>query len=515
MEHTAPLEDATGVDGRVAPRPATTPGVRETGGVRFGPGASGRPDAAGEGSLLAVTVNAVSATARGRLAERIDDAIERELDRMRAGPPGVGAARDADANLSDQLFRARQVGATGVALSLPPLAAIAGRCRALGAEDSETLLFWARATRERPVTLCLDASDAALSAHVDPIPLRLALDPSRTPASPLRIPGAATIGLSVTEVVEVSVAPPPPHDGAPETEPETAVLVAEALRQPPRPEPPPPAIDDSWRTLTLALTAARGPQPLAAFERLFADSYLPLDTLLRDPARVPDPRAVHARDEFKDNFTRVYLEAERAFATTGKRPKMVLDAPDLAARIGRQNSARTSQILLIDGMRYDLGQLVKVELARLLAHKAVLTNELVLWSALPTTTTHQLTTLAKGVAALADEAEEEREDGALRGRTATTIRRVKIGSRDLYRLDLSDVRVREAGDRVLPLLPQIAADVAETIAKHASLLGPRTLLFVFGDHGFTLARDGAPSSGGASPEEVLVPAFAFLLGASH
>ena len=77
------------------------------------------------------------------------------------------------------------------------------------------------------------------------------------------------------------------------------------------------------------------------------------------------------------------------------------------------------------------------------------------------------------------------------------------------------MRVREAGERVLPLLPTIAADVAAAIAKHAMTLAPRTLLFVFGDHGFTLGRDGAPMAGGASPEEVLVPAFAFLIGEAH
>jgi hypothetical protein len=211
----------------------------------------------------------------------------------------------------------------------------------------------------------------------------------------------------------------------------------------------------------------------------------------------------------------VYIEAFHAFAVTGKRPKMILDAPATAARIARQMSAKSSQILLVDSLRYDLGVLVKVELARLLAQKATLTHEMILWSALPTTTTHQLATLVHGVSALKAQPDEEREEATLRGRTAQTIRRVKIGSRDVYRLDLCDVRIREAGERVLPLMPSIASDVAATLAKHASTLAPRTLLFVFGDHGFTIARDGTPSSGGATPEEVLVPAFAFLVGEAH
>jgi hypothetical protein len=267
----------------------------------------------------------------------------------------------------------------------------------------------------------------------------------------------------------------------------------------------------------LALAAARGPQPLAAFERLFRESYLPLDTLLHDPTtrRAVDPRALRARDDFKATFSHVYLEAAQAFATTGKRPKMVLDAPDLAARIARQTSARSAELVLVDAMRVDVGVLVKDALARALGDRAALTTELMLWSAPPTTTTRQLATLTKGAAALADEADDEREDGALRGRTATTIRRVKIGSRHLHRLDLCDVRVREAGDHVLALLPKIADDVARALAKHALALAPRTLLFVFGDHGFTLDDGGAATTGGSSPEEVLVPAFAFLVAETH
>ena len=140
---------------------------------------------------------------------------------------------------------------------------------------------------------------------------------------------------------------------------------------------------------------------------------------------------------------------------------------------------------------------------------------MILWAALPTTTTQQLATLARGVTALSLPPEDEREDGAFRGRTAQTIRRVKIGSRDVYKLDVCDVRVREAGERAVPLFASIAAEVAAVIGKHAATLAPRTLLFVFGDHGFTLDQHGAPIHGGASPEEVLVPAFAFLVGDSH
>jgi hypothetical protein len=44
---------------------------------------------------------------------------------------------------------------------------------------------------------------------------------------------------------------------------------------------------------------------------------------------------------------------------------------------------------------------------------------------------------------------------------------------------------------------------------------PRTLLLVTGDHGFTIDRGGSARQGGASPEEVLVGAFALLVGETH
>ena len=71
------------------------------------------------------------------------------------------------------------------------------------------------------------------------------------------------------------------------------------------------------------------------------------------------------------------------------------------------------------------------------------------------------------------------------------------------------------GDRALAALAEIAELASDAIVRHAQTLQPRTLLFVFGDHGFTFDRDGTARQGGASPEEVLVPAFALLVGDVH
>ena len=467
--------------------------------------------------MLVVRVERIGAAARGRLGEIIDEAVERELAARGAPSPGIGAG---DA-LSDQLFRARQVGSHRIGLALGSLRAAISPTGALEASDAAALIFWSRASRERPVALALDMADASLPAHVTPIPLSLALLPQpTTPAAP---PAARTRPVEpLTAAPPTTLSPAPALSPAPSIAPAPAPALSPApapapsLARPraPLPRPTLPAIDDAtWRTWTLALTAARGPQPLTAFERLFTQSYLPLSNAIA--AGLDDPRARTARDEFRRNFGRVFTEACPTFAVTGKRPRMVFDAPDVAARIARLHGARTTQLLLVDGMRYDLGALVRDKLAGALGSRGSLTDEALLWSALPTTTARQLYLLGHGSEGLREEPPSEREPEPMRGRTVETIRRVKIGSRDVYKLDLPEVRLREATVHALDALPGIAATVADVIARHAATLAARTLLFVFGDHGFTVEADGTTRHGGPSPEEVLVPGYAFLIADVH
>ncbi len=508
--------------------------------------------------VLVASVEAIGASARGRLADVIDDAIERELDARGAAPPGIGSTSDADAALGDQLFRARRVGARGIGIALGPLRAAASPRGALEAEDSATLRFWALATRERPVALVLDADDERIGAYGDPAPLASILRapasepeaaPTPTPTTPLVMPGpslavaiaaaearaardamaAAAAEADDPEALDAEARDADARDRTTRAAPNVVATVTAIAMVAPAASfasPAPDAIDrqtigasvavpgDEWRTWTLALTAARGPQPLGAFEKLFAHDYMPLANAIA--AGLDDPRALHAHDEFRRTFARSYTEACPTFAVTGKRPKMVLDAPDVAARIARLHGARSTQILLVDAMRFDLGTLVKTELQRCLGTRGSLTDETLLWSALPTTSSRQIEALSRGIDALRATTEgAEREADPLRGRTAEMIRRIKIGSRDVYKLDLVEARLRESSAHVLDMLPEVAASVAEVVARHALTLQPRTLLFVFGDHGFTLDKEGEPHQGGASPEEVLVPGFAFLIGDVH
>jgi hypothetical protein len=65
------------------------------------------------------------------------------------------------------------------------------------------------------------------------------------------------------------------------------------------------------------------------------------------------------------------------------------------------------------------------------------------------------------------------------------------------------------------MLAHAAEAVTEALGRHVETLAPRTLLLVAGDHGFCVDRRGRVTHGGAAPEEVLVPAFAYLVGDLH
>ena len=202
---------------------------------------------------------------------------------------------------------------------------------------------------------------------------------------------------------------------------------------------------------------------------------------------------------------------------------MVMDAFEVAGRIARLHGARNVQLLLVDSLRWDLGQMVKARLGGLLGARASLADEVLLWSALPTTTARQMDTLARGPEVLRCAGEREQETESLRGRTAEFVRRIRVGSRDVHKLDLVEARLREPGGDPRLVLGPVADTVAQVIVRHSEGLAPRTLLFVFGDHGFAFEK--APRSaegpavivrqGGAWPEEVLVPGFALLIGAVH
>jgi hypothetical protein len=196
---------------------------------------------------------------------------------------------------------------------------------------------------------------------------------------------------------------------------------------------------------------------------------------------------------------------------------MVLDVPDVALRIGRLHGARSVQLLLVDGMRFDLGLRLEALLRARLGHEAALTERLLLWSALPSDTATQLDLLGRGPDALRGlERKNDSNVTVARGRTARVPRRVKAGHRELLKLDLVEAELAEPGGAEAERLDALATPLADAVAELCEKLPTRTLLVVFGDHGFVFdsLSDGTTVArqGGSRPEEVLVPAQAWLVG---
>lgn len=464
----------------------------------------------GQGAIV-VLVPPPPDAMRGRLAEHVDEHIERALGDSGCPSPYLSAwsamPDDPDRRLSDQLFRARTVGATGIALAMGTLGTLT-----LSPEDSATLARLARTTTEGPLVILLDDADAALDGYGPPAPL-----------TSLLAERALTIALP-SVVVETHEARPVDAVMAPlelEPEPVTDREEPAANEQARRRATIGVAVSgpsDFWRGWALALGAAKGPQPLAAFERLFVESYVPLANAIVDG--VDDPRAIRAYEEFRRAFERAYTDAFQAFGATNRRPRLVMDAFDVAAKQARLHDARAAHVLLVDSMRYDLGTHVRDALASRAAGAASLTSESALFAALPTTTMRQLETLARGVDALRAPSPDEPSE-SLRGRSAETVRRLRVGSRELYKLDavpsrfgLVEERVAR-GETVTRGLEAIADHVVDALVRHLATLPPRTLVLVVGDHGFCVDRRGRVTCGGAAPEEVMVPALSYLVGDLH
>ena len=347
--------------------------------------------------------------------------------------------------------------------------------------------------------------------------------------------------LAASEVLEALTPPPSSESGIDLSPPDLAAfstpppVVAKALppalaegEEPFEPSPIPPepfvrgplfaSAENDWRTWADELSTARGPKPLSVIERMFVSSYVPLaDAVARG---IGDPSAQQVLNTWATSFEQSYREAFAALRVRGKRPSMVLDIPEIALRIGRLHGARRVELIAVDGMRFDLGLRVEQRVRWRMAQEVALTERLLLWSALPSTTDVQLELLGRGPEALKTwTGEVSSEIPVARGQNARTPRRVKVGHRDLLKFDLVEARLMEPGDHEAARLDELADELAEVLSAQLARLPARTLAIVFGDHGFKLDAMGSGTtsakSGGASPEEVLVPAFAWLVGGVH
>jgi hypothetical protein len=336
------------------------------------------------------------------------------------------------------------------------------------------------------------------------------------------------IDLSPPDVAAFSTPPPAPIESEPTVTAVPPALTALPEAEPLEPSPAPPepfergplyaSAEQDWRSWVEELSAARGPKPLAVIERMFVSAYVPLrDAVARG---IGDASAEQVLSTWATAFEHSYREAFAALRVRGKRPSMVLDIPDIALRIGRLHGARRVELICVDGMRFDLGLRVEQRVRWRMAQEVALTERLLLWSALPATTDVQLELLGRGPEALKTwTGDVSCEIPVARGQNARSPRRVKVGHRDLLKLDLVEARLAEPGAHEAARLDDLADELAEVLSAQLARLPARTLAIVFGDHGFTLdaMESGSTSakSGGASPEEVLVPAFAWLVGGVH
>jgi hypothetical protein len=349
--------------------------------------------------------------------------------------------------------------------------------------------------------------------EVVPAPEPLAELPAAQPHAPRQAKATDTMEPlgDITEAILKSLVDSRPEpEQAPASVPSASRAVAPPLY---------PNAREEWRTWLSDLSSAHGAKPLAAIERMFVSSYVPLsDAVLRGIAD-PDAEAVLTR--WAKSFARSYEEAFDALRLRGKRPTMVLDVPELALRIGRLHGARSVQLLLIDALRFDLGLRVEQRVRALSGQQAAQAERLLLWSGLPSTTEVQLELIGRGPEGLAEPARGQSfEVPVARGRAATSLRRVKTGHRELLKLDIVEARLSEPGPNEAERLDVLADETASLIAEYLAKQPPRTLVLAFGDHGFLLdpldsGGTRAARQGGASPEEVLVPAFAWLVGGIH
>ena len=481
--------------------------------------------------LLVVSPCNIGPGSRGKLAEVIDDALEAALRDRGGAPPGIGAASDADAALSDQLYRARQVGRVGLAIDLGALTALVDVRGALEPDDGACLRFLAQATRDRPLVVMLDGANATIRMYGAPQPLgeALGLIPSAPPVG--RMPGEdrepkqrerrpmptrTSTPLAATNTVRRV----PTVDLVVEREPQSAEeeVSASALME----------------AVSLLRNVTRA-TPLTGLERAFVDGYAPLRAALLDEKLGcaglvrSDVRSLCA--SFTATFARAYAEALPTFGVTGRHPHMVFELFDLAQRCARVHGARSTHVVIVDSLRWDLGKRLRERMGKTLSRRAVCVEEQVMWALLPTTTSVQLDAITRGDDALRAPVRPEHETSIVRGRSLDVLRRMRLGHRDLVKLDLIEGRLRDAGCGERERLDGLADEIAPIVSRYVSSSPTRALVVVAGDHGFAFGAHDEPQAhgahaddkgstpaarqGGGSPDEVFVPFTAWLVGGVH
>jgi hypothetical protein len=317
--------------------------------------------------------------------------------------------------------------------------------------------------------------------------------------------------VELSAQVELPSAEPPAEraSGAPALpEPaEAAALSPEANLE--------PSLDEQqqrrYASWAAQLQGMHGPKLHASVERAFVTAYLPL---AREVAAGKAPREIRATVEsWAEGFAQSYAAAFKTMSSHARRPNMVRDVFDLGLRWLNQHHARHCQLLLVDAMRFDLGQRLNEELERRLSGQAVCRDQALLWAALPSNSEAQR--ISDGAAARAARAAKGKAP-AEPTVEATGVQTLRLGSRELFRVDLLASDLAKPGELEANRLERLTAMLSDAIVPWMKSQPPDTLVLVFGDHGFYWqagAQGTSPAQrGGALPEQVLVPASAWMLG---
>lgn len=565
-------------------------------------------------NLLLVIVPSPASTQRGTLSSHLNDCIERQLTACGA-PERAGHIHGNLADtFDDQLYRARMLGCSGLAVSIEALDAISDG-GALDATDSGTLRWWLGAAEQKPVRVFLPEAVRALRIFRSPVTLSRLLgaqpepelaavqttqcerqsqperqtelpfdegirpellvqpdppDPNEversTPSDPIILEDSLTAKSTVDAappetnsadaLTDVELVAPVRTDQiaeqtdqiAEQTEPSDveatpvqpdldsrSLAAVPAVAERPRAANPSLSLElpkddpspvDSWRD---TLEKVDGNQTWSALEEQFVDSYLPLSHAVR--LGDSSARARRAAEGWAESFAHSYEQVFPELCRFNQRPRMIFDLPDIAFRLSRKHDANRTQLVLVDAMRFDIGQRAHDKLRLQLTGLAECVERGVLWSALPASSGAQLRLLARGpeglrqpvpsAAVSTTEAsqpglaatsprDEDIEGLVAQGSEARRPRPLRAGPHHLRKLDCVHQLLAGSEPWGLDDLDRAAAEVAVSIGRFLKQQREKTLLVVFGDHGFELS---APHRASAHPENVLVPYDAWLLDA--
>lgn len=477
---------------------------------------------------------------RAAFEDFVIQAIEFELDRRGAAPPGWRRHDVIEAKLSDQLYRTRLLGSGGLALRFSDLDGIADADGQLGVEDSSTLRKLLVVAEREPLQLYLPEPAAALRvigapqrlsdwltngskagrvACIEYEPSSAAAESQDTPIEPV------THRVELSPPLLEDFVTPADHGGTTSSAPCQAPLARALLPLGPAPHapgqlisptdhsPPSPTAEQLQRCAawTAQLQNMSGPKVHSSVERAFVTAYLPLS---REVAAGRAPEAAQlAAQAWAEGFAQSYASAFKHLATRTTRPRMVKDVVEIAVRWLGQHHARQCQLLLVDGMRFDLAQRLNEEIERRLPGHAVCRDQALLWAALPSNAESQ--GIGESGSGRVTRSGRSKPGTASPGTGALGIESVRLGTRELFRLDQIAGDLTQPGEVESLRLQRLANTLAESIVPWMLEQPPETLVVVFGDHGFyweaTPQGTSSAQCGGALPEQVLVSASAWLL----